>query len=320
MSLTPPPDISYIVISWNTCRLLENCLRSIDQWNSLKAHEIIVVDNHSRDGSGLMVGQKFPSVRLIQNDSNLGFTRAVNQGLRASTGRFAFVLNSDVELLPGAVSTLCEVMEAHPRAGIATCAQQRPDGTAVVPFYDDPTLRREIIRNLFLTDFATYRLMPQRRLAKYHQPAPVDWVVGSALLVRREVISSVGLLDEAVFMYGEEFDWCYRARQQGWQVYYVPTAHILHHENQSGIQRFNTQRYSMVAHSLFYFYDKHFGIPRRRILAGAYVVGSLIRMAAWALLWLLPPLHPVAHAQMSEHRQTVQMAWRYLLQAQSLIT
>lgn len=305
-------EISFIIVNWNTRDLLRCCLNSIYRSADRLTHEIIVIDNGSLDGSAEMVAGEFPHVLLVHNDDNLGFARGANQGLRISSGRYIFLLNSDVELMPSTLPALTQVMDKHPSAGIAGCAQQHIDGEQIIAFYDDPTLLRELGRNLFLIDYIGFRLRRRQRLARRIAPAPVDWVMGAALFVRRETLESVGLLDESVFMYGEEFDWCYRARQRGWQVFYVPEARVVHHENQSGVQQYNTRRYAAVTRSLFYFYDKHFGVMRRRILAAIHVVGSVIRLMGWAAAWLVSRDRRQARAGLSEHWHVLRVAWEYM--------
>ncbi|MEP7199553.1 MAG: glycosyltransferase family 2 protein [Chloroflexota bacterium] len=305
-------EISFVIVSWNTRDLLQNCLASIVRAANAIAHEIIVVDNASSDDSAAMVTERFPRVNLIRNTQNLGFTKGVNQGLRASDGRFVFLLNSDVELLADTLPALLDVMQSQPRAGIAGCAHQRPDGTAVIAFYDDPTLWRELGRNLFLTDYIWFRLRRRQALRKHRAPTPVDWVMGAAMFARREMIQAIGLLDESVFMYGEEFDWCLRARRRGWRVYYVPTAHILHHENQSGARLYNTRRYSAVTRSLFYFYDKHYGVAQRRWLALLHVIGGLERVVLLSGWWLVIANRAHIRAEIAEHWQALQVGWQYI--------
>jgi GT2 family glycosyltransferase len=313
-------EISFVIVSWNTRDLLRNCLISIARTASQYTHEVIVVDNASTDGSAAMVTAQFSQVILIRNDQNLGFSKGVNQGLRASHGRFVFLLNSDVELLAGTLPPLLDVMNSQPRVGIAGCSHQRPDGTEVIAFYDDPTLWRELGRNVFLTDYIRFRLRRRNALDLYREPRPVDWVMGAAMFVRRETIETIGLLDENVFMYGEEFDWCYRARQSAWQVYYVPAARILHHENQSGAQMYNTRRYSAVTRSLFYFYDKHYGVTRRRLLAALHVYGSAMRVVLLSSWWLVSANRAHTRAEISEHQHAIQVAWQYVFAAASKTT
>jgi N-acetylglucosaminyl-diphospho-decaprenol L-rhamnosyltransferase len=313
-------EISFVIVNWNTRDLLRSCLASIASAAAQYSHEVIVVDNASSDGSPAMVAEQFPQATLIRNELNLGFPRGVNQGLRASDGRFVFLLNSDVELLAGTLPALLDVMRSHPRVGIAGCAQEQLDGTEVIAFYDDPTLWRELGRNLFLTDYIRFRLRRRHELNTHRKPTAVDWIMGAAMFARREMIESIGLLDEHVFMYGEEFDWCYRARKRAWQVYYVPSARILHHENQSGAQLFNTQRYSAVTRSLFYFYDKHYGVTRRRLLAALHVCGSALRVILLSSWWLVSANRAHTRAEISEHQQAIQVAWRYVFTASSIPT
>jgi hypothetical protein len=274
--------------------------------------EVIVVDNGSTDGSAEMVREDFPQVKLIANEDNLGFPQAGNQGIKASHGPLILLLNSDTEMLPGTLPRLVEFMCAHPDAGLVGPAQRDPDGNPLVVAYDDPTLAREIGRNLLLLDVWRYRFGKRLLLSRYTAPSPVDWVMGAAMLVRREAIEAVGLLDEGVFMYGEEFDWCYRMRRAGWRVYYLPDVPIIHHHDVSGSRRFKARRYSLVTQSLYYFYAKHFGRTKLLALVVIHILGSLLRLGLLALPACLPHIGQAFRYEWLEHWHTLLVSLRYL--------
>jgi len=255
-----PCDLSVVVVSWNVVNLLRDCLGSIAAGADGLLPEIIVVDNASADGSAAMVRAEFPSALLIANTENLGFARANNQGLRISRGRYVLLLNSDTATPAGALGRLAGFLDSHPEAGAVGPRLLRPGGTPQpYAFGSDPTigylLRRGANRLLFrrpLHDWATTTIQE------------VDWVSGACLLVRREAIEQVGLLDEQIFMYFEDNDWCLRMRSAGWQVYYVPQVEITHLGGQSVAQ--NPAVRSAYYRSLEYFYKKHYGWPERVLL------------------------------------------------------
>ena len=207
-----------------------------------------------------MIAAEFSAVRLIRNTSNVGFARANNQGLAASSGRYVLLLNADTIVPEGALARLVAFMDAHPEAAACSPRLLRPDGTPQAYAYGcDPTLgyllRRGLKRLLFhqpLHDWAVSDVIA------------VDWVSGACLLARREVVDRIGGLDEQIFMYFEDNDWCLRMRSAGWQVYYVPQVEITHLGGQSVAQ--NPAVRSAYYRSLEYFYKKHYGWPERVLL------------------------------------------------------
>ena len=245
-------NLSVIIVNWNTKALLQNCLRSL-----LAAEgyipETIVVDNASTDGSSEMVVREFSQVKLIRNSANVGFSTASNQGIRASTRRYVLLLNSDTIVPEGAPEKLTRFIDDHPEAGACGPRLVRPDGTPQpYAFGGDPTLGYLLARGLnrqllhrYLHDWATDTVQE------------VDWVSGACLMMRREAIDQVGLLDENIFMYFEDNDWCLRIRQAGWKVYYNPKVEIVHLGGQSLAQNPEAQR--AYYRSLDYFYRKHYG-------------------------------------------------------------
>ncbi len=205
------PDLSIIIVNWNTRELLRECLRSIgrDQASGIRSQgfvapsltpdswlltpEIIVIDNASADGSVEMVQHEFPDVHLIVNESNLGFARANNCGIAASRGRYVLLLNSDTVASTDALEMLVAFMDAHPEAGVVGPRLLRPDGTAQpYAFGGDPTLsyllRRgfnRLLRHRYLHDWDTNAIQE------------VDWVSGACLMVRHTAMEQAGLLDES---------------------------------------------------------------------------------------------------------------------------
>jgi GT2 family glycosyltransferase len=256
---TPAIEIAFIIVNYNTAELLHACLASIILYTPYH-HEIILVDNHSNDGSCEMVEAQFPAVKLIQNKENLGFPKAVNQGLQAVSAPFYFILNSDVLMHKNTVKNLYDYLSQKPNTGIAAPAQFLPDGHPILTLHLFPNLWREWMRNLLFTDVWKYRICGRRQAQKIKLPVSVDWVIGAALFVRAEMIADIGYMDEAIFLYGEELDWCYRAHQAGWFVDFVPEATLIHHKSASADKALNSSRYERVVRSNYYVNAKCFGI------------------------------------------------------------
>jgi GT2 family glycosyltransferase len=246
-------DLTIVIVSWNVAALLADCLRSILAGMEVVDNEIIVVDNASSDNSVEILRREFPHCRLIQNDHNAGFARANNQGIAASTGHYVLLLNSDTVVKPGTLTGLVEFMASHPDAGIVGPRLLRPNGAPqAFAFGGDPTLGYLLRRGIS-------HLLLRRALHdwKTGQVQEVDWVSGACLLARREAIEQAGLLDENIFMYFEDNDWCLRIRQAGWKVYYNPQVEIIHLGGQSLKQ--NPAARHAYYRSLDYFYAKHYG-------------------------------------------------------------
>ena len=231
-------DVSVVIPSYNTCDLMEQALRTVMEAAVDLEVEIFVVDNASSDGSPEMVKEKFPSVQLFCNTKNVGFAAANNAAFDHARGRHVLLLNSDTVVRPDTLRTLVTFLDDHPKAAAAGCKILNPDGTLQID-----------CRRGFPTPMAAFwklagmsRLFPKSpRFARYNltyldpeEVSEVDALSGSCMMVRREAILQVGQLDEAYFMYGEDLDWCYRMRQAGWLIYYVPHTSIIHFRGQSG--------------------------------------------------------------------------------------
>jgi GT2 family glycosyltransferase len=275
--------LSTIVVSASTRDLLEQCLGSATAATAGLDSELIVVDNASTDGSPDMVRERFPGVRVIANDSNLGFATASNQGLRACSGQFALLLNSDTVVSPNALATMVEFMVEHPRAGIVGPRLVGRDGATQASASDLPGLRMQIASFLGLR-----HLVPRsaaRALAKtpvlgraidtlssgyltpalsseptQRTPRQVGFISGACLLARREMWEEIGVLDERIFLFLEDADWCRRAGESGWELWYIPEVKIVHLGGQSFRARSGGRSHHISRErctSLIYYFNKH---------------------------------------------------------------
>lgn len=241
-------DLSIIIVSWNVADLLAACLESIAAapvtriapdgvrlGNAPLLVEVIVVDSASQDHTVDMVRERFPWVRLMPQNGNIGFTRGNNLGLAAARGRFLLLLNPDTVVHGRALNRLVEVLDCHPEAGIAGPHVLNTDGTTQSTRRRFPTPITALFESTWLQGYA-----PRGILARYYvtdQPDDgiyeVDWVQGCALIARREVYEQIGGLDPGYVMFSEEMDWCRRAKSAGWRVIYVGDAFITHHGGKS---------------------------------------------------------------------------------------
>jgi N-acetylglucosaminyl-diphospho-decaprenol L-rhamnosyltransferase len=252
------PDVSLIIVNWNTCDLLADCLHSIERATEGLDLEIIVVDNASTDGSQTMVQQQFPHVCLITNVENVGFARANNQGLAMSRGRYALLLNSDTLVTPGSFQTLVRLADTKPRAGIVGAQLLNLDGSFQASHTPFPNLWREFLILSGVGRMLYGRWYPSHGPEEDKGPQMVDYVEGACMLVRREAFEDVGGLDEGYFMYAEEVDWCYAMQEKGWQVWYQPAAMVIHLGGGSSQNR-RPQREGTLYRSRVRFFRKHYG-------------------------------------------------------------
>jgi len=223
--------LSIIIVSWNTVDLLRACLKSIkEEVGRLKeiVVEVVVVDNASTDGSSEMVKKDFPRVKLIQNEKNLGFATAVNQGLRQTQGEARLLLNSDTRLTKGSLGKLLE-FEKEVGPAIIGARLINPDSSVQPSVFHLPSIKRAVLE---------YWLGKKGYFSKYapagSESQEVEAVSGGAMLISWKIIEKIGLLDERYFMYFEDLDYCRRARKAGFKVYYLPTAEIIHEHGASG--------------------------------------------------------------------------------------
>ena len=252
-------DLAIIVVNWNTRDLLEQCLQSVYATVKGILFEVYVVDNGSTDGSAEMVRSSFSKVRLIQNKDNVGFVRANNQAIELSQGRYVLLLNSDTRVLPGSLNTIIQLMDDNSRVGIAGVRLLNSDGSFQASYTPFPTLWREF---LMLSTLG-------RRILHPHFPSCgpktekgaqriKGYLEGAFLMARRGAVNKVGGLDERIFMYAEDVDWCYRFHQAGWEIWYLPQAPIIHHGGQSSKKRPGRMEAELYR-SRVYFFSKHYG-------------------------------------------------------------
>ena len=291
---SPPnvtPRVSALIVSYNTrALLLESIASVVDQ----PGVETIVLDNASHDGSPRAVADRFPTVHLIQSESNLGFAAGVNRAAACARGRGLLILNPDARLEAGALDLLLEVLDRMPRAALVGPALRYADGTSQPAAFRFPGLV-QVALDLFPID----RLMGSPlngRVAHATGPMLIDHPLGACMLIDRAAWQDVGPLDEGYFMYLEEIDWCRRARLHGWQIWHQPAAVAIHHGGQSTrqqpdimfaqlwrsrlryYQRFSDPAYNRLVHALV-----RFGLGRAAALAGprrAALIDDVRRLAS----------------------------------------
>jgi N-acetylglucosaminyl-diphospho-decaprenol L-rhamnosyltransferase len=217
-------DVSVVVVTWNALPWIEQCL------DSVRGQEVVVVDNGSTDGTVDFVRERFPTVRIVEQE-NRGMGGGNNTGMRAADGRYFLLLNSDAWVVGDGLAKLVEFADAHPEAAVVGPRLVNTDGTLQRSVRGEPTVWRLATEYLFIR-----KLAPRSRLLNplyvggfaHDEVFEADWLFGPALLVRREAVDAVGLFDESFFMFSEEVDWMTRFRRAGWKVLFFPGAEVVH--------------------------------------------------------------------------------------------
>lgn len=253
-------DLSVIIITWNCRDMLERCLNSILMKISGISYEIIVVDNHSQDGTAGMLKERFPSIHLVINSENKGVAAARNQGFRAATGRYNLILDADTEIVSSNMGDLIAYMDHNQSAGILGCSLLSYDNELHPSARTFPHPIHVILRRLNI-----WGVVGEGNILKSHhlayterkEPAKVDFVEGAFQLIRREITRKVGLLDEEMFYGHEDADYCARTIKAGYDIMYYPAFEVKHYL--SGITRRRLFSKMAYYHLMSYlrFYRKH---------------------------------------------------------------
>lgn len=293
--------LSVLVVSWNTRDLLAAALTSLKVEMQrlspdLSDVEVFVVDNNSADGSAAMVAAEHPWVKLTANAENRGFAAGNNQALVQSSGRYVLLLNPDTEVKPGSIETLIKFLESHPRAGVVAPQLLNSDGSIQRSCRAFPTFAGMLFEliglsrlfppgSAFGAQFRHYKMLDWN----HDDERQVDQPEGACLMIKREVLDQVGNLDEGYFMLFEEVDWCFRVKKAGWEIWFTPTAQIVHHYGQS-IKQVKVPMILSSHRGLYRFWHKHYrgnrwwldGFAYVGLMALAYVRIAMYRLKAAA--------------------------------------
>lgn len=268
-------DLSIAIVSWNTCKLLDGCLRSVFETTHGIEIEVVVVDNLSSDDSVEMVRSQYPQVKLIENSENAGFPKANNQAYRVSTGRHFMLLNPDTICRQGALAGLVGFLDDRPDVGAVGPLVLNPDDTLQYSWAGFPTFINEV-RGILDRRIKGHLTPTNAEHVRAIGPFETDWIGGCALVIRRAAVDDIGLMDESFFMYNEETDWCCRLRRQGWGVWVDPSIEIVHYGGQSSSKASSQSARHLIASKELYF-RKHYSWSHSKILAGILRAKLLLR-------------------------------------------
>ncbi|MBI2400790.1 MAG: glycosyltransferase family 2 protein [Deltaproteobacteria bacterium] len=272
------PEMSIIIVSWNAREYLVGCLMSLYE-EDLPWAEIIVVDNGSSDGSPDTIEELFPEVRLIRSDENLGFAKANNIGIMASSGKYVCLINSDVVVLGGCLEALKDRMDSDPSAGLVCPKVLNPDMTL------QPTCRRfPSIKGAFLSAIG----LDSRNYMRHDSVMEAEAVSGCFMLARRAAIDEAGLLDERFFFYAEDKDWCRRIRNSGWKIVYLPEAKAVHYGGSSSSAA-PVKFYIELHKANLKYWRKYHGSLSAAIYLAIVMLHQALRIGSAAVVFALVP-------------------------------
>mgnify|MGYP001257560424 CR=1 FL=1 len=276
-------DLSIVIVSWNTQNLLKSCLKSIIQFTKNIKYEIIVIDNASNDGSVGMIQSQFPSVILIKNKENVGFSKANNQGIRIAKGEHIVLLNSDTYITENSFYKMFIYMKENKEVGICGPKVLNPDhspqSTRVDQFKPFDTF-------LKITGLYNYKKEVERM--DYNRVQKVEVIGGCCMFFRKKVFDTVGLLDEHYFLYNEENDICLRAKKIKWEIVFYPVSTIFHFKGSSTSQKEISEKVEIACYkSNMHFFKKYFSKQTYFLLLLTYKGVFLIKFLELFFLYLI---------------------------------
>lgn len=282
-------DVSVIIVNWNTKALLLACVESVYRSTRESSIEIIVVDNASTDGSMDALRESFPEVRIIVNPENFGFAKANNIGMKIARGAYVCLINSDVKALEGVLDKMWAYMESHHEIGAIAPKTFCGDMEIQKNCREFPTLRNTFCEEFFLVKmFPKVAIFRGRDLIRcdYDTVMEIEVLAGCFLMVRKEVIAQIGLLDERFFFYSEDVDWCKRIYDAGWKLVHYPEAEAIHygHGSSSGAPiRFQVE----MLKANWKYWKKHKSVPECVLFWLIKFLGTLLRATAWITIFLV---------------------------------
>jgi hypothetical protein len=298
------PDVSIILVCWNNKDYLDPCLKSLYDASLDFSYDVVVVDNGSTDGSQAMLAEKYPAVILIENGQNVGLSKASNQGIEATQGRYVFLLNNDTIVNGPSLNMFFHLLETRPDAGGVGGMLLNPDGSFQGGYANFSTLIEELLITTGIGD-RIWPWYPSHHKTDHIQV--VDWLSSACLILRRSALDQIGLLDESYFIYGDEADLQYRLKKAGWNVYYIPQANTLHYGGRS-MNRW--RRRKMVYRGKMLFYQKNYGALSAFFLRLLFGKLSLIKSVVWSLAYLLPKYRERARLELQSNREVIQLCWK----------
>ncbi len=281
--------LSFVIVNYKTFDFLRSCIVSIFENlpdTILRTTEIIVVDNASNDGSVEKIKKEFSSVFLIENKENVGFAKASNQGILKSSSEYVLLLNSDTTVEEGSIEKSLSYLDVNTEVSILGCCLKNRDGSLQYSCGSTPNLFTILLWMTFVDDLPFFKkiLLPYHIEDRsfYKESHEVGWVSGAFFLIRREILKKVGLLDEKMFMYGEEVELCIRIKNIGSKVLYYNEPRITHYKGGSADGNYSGLFEEFTA--LIYIWKKHFPLWQLPILRILLKFGALLRYVFFGII------------------------------------
>jgi GT2 family glycosyltransferase len=305
-------EISVVIVGWNASHYLELCLDSLAKAPPRRSTEVLVVDNASRDDSVQMIETKFPWVKLIKSQENLGFSKGNNVAIRQAQGRYVALVNPDVIVFPGCLDALADFLDQNPKVGNVGPRVLNPDMSMQSTCRRFPTLWNNFCSSSGLSSkFRNSRFFAGEHMLYFphDRTLAVDVIVGCFSFIRREAFDQVGLLDEGLFMYGDDVDWCRRARNAGWQVVFYPGGQAIH--DRGKITAPYPVRFAVAQQmSVLHYWKKHHGFWGVLGIRSVILFHHLLRYS-FAVVSVL--MHPKKRAEGEVRKQVSGACLRELL-------
>lgn len=279
MSSTDTLDLSIAIVSYNTRALSLDCLQSAFETAGNVSFEVILVDNNSHDGTADAVRTNYRTVHLIVNQQNRGFSKAVNQALNISRGRYLLMLNSDTRLQAHALEHMVACLDREPDIGAVGCRQRTEDGRMYQSCFPFPSVRDHL---LYAASFrrcapTIQSALASKRIIDCSCSQDVDWINGACLMVRRDLMNACGGLDEGYFMYFEDIDLCQAIRERGYRIRHLADRDIIHLIGRSG--EGNRAQLNLVwEFSRIRYVEKHFPWWKRWIMKSWIAAGTFVKL------------------------------------------
>jgi hypothetical protein len=261
--------VDVAIVTWNTRETTVKAIETLLAAEPAGVLRVLVRDNASSDGTAEAIAEVYPDVSVDAGKANLGFAGGVNTILARSTAPWVLLLNSDAWPEPGAISRMVECAERHPRAAAVVPLLLRPDGALEPSTWPLPSLGLSM----------SAALHPTKHLWKHDAERPVEWAVGAAWLLRRSAVEEVGELDDSLFMYAEDVEWCWRAKDAGWEMWFTPDSVVRHIGNASGKQRYGAKQPAAWIANSVKVYRRHHGPVGTRMWQAANAFGAALQMA-----------------------------------------
>lgn len=297
-------DFSVVLVCFDNRDYLELCLKSLYSGKVSYIFDVIVVDNGSSDGSQEMLKANYPGANIIQNDHNIGYGKACNQGIQATRGRYVLLLNNDTIVNGPSLDAMVNFLDTHSDTAVVGGKLLNPDGSIQSCYNNFPSLGEEFMIATRLGETILRKGYPS--CVNDMEVRSVSWMASACIMLRRKAFDQVGLLDEDYFIYSDETDLQYRLKSAGWQIYYLPNVTTIHYGGRS-MDRW--RRRKMVYRGKMLFFQKNYGWPRTLVLRVMLAALSLAKLLVWGAYYAFPKRRDLARRELHSNIEVIKLCW-----------